>query len=188
MMNNFIFDFIWGEIEYHQKKIVDYCLDLERPNTVESEIAVYAKHNLWESKFNFLESSNESISALKCWITQICQYHVSSLNRRDYRFIITESWAHVTRKHGYHKPHYHSGSTWSGIIYIDTDKAKPGCNHWLVPFNLERKPGLDFFNDTYTVEPKPGLLVLFPSMLTHYAESYLGNKPRIVIAFNAICI
>lgn len=185
--NSLLVEFNWGEFDLHKADIIEYCLNLEKPNTVESNIAVSAKHNLWESKFNFLESNSPGVIALKLWLVQECEKYVSTINNKNYKFVITESWAHVTREGGYHLPHYHSGSTWSGIFYIGCD-GTTGKNCWQVPYNLERKPGLDFINDRFSFIPTLGKLIMFPSMITHYAESYFGKSPRIVVAFNAVCI
>ena len=186
--NSLLVEFDWGDFNIFKQPLVDYCLSQEKPNTIESNIAPHAKGNLWESQFNFLEDPNPAVMALKMWIILSCQLHISQLNRKDYKFVITESWAHVTRTNGYHLPHYHSNSTWSGIVYIDGAIDSKGKNYWLVPYNVDRKPGLEFINDQFVVTPIPGRMIMFPSMLTHYAEPYLGETPRIVLAFNAKCI
>lgn len=185
--NSVLIEFSWSDIQTHQLSIADYCLSKEKPNLIESNIAPYAKYNLWESCFNFLDSDNPSIVSLKLWIIKSCEDYINHLNRSNYKFIITDSWAHVTRMHGYHLPHYHSNSTWSGIVYIDMEYDANGKNYWIVPYNIERKPGLEFINDSFSINPIPGKMIVFPSMITHYAEPYTGDKPRIVIAFNAKC-
>ena len=47
--------------------------------------------------------------------------------------------------------------------------------------------GTQFLNNmsTVRVKPKDGMLVLFPSYLTHYQALYTGTQDRIVIAFNS---
>jgi hypothetical protein len=185
--NSLLVEFNWDDFNFYKSDIVTYCLNLEKPNTVESNIAVSAKYNLWESKFNFLESNSPSVVALKMWIIQICQQYINTLNNKNYKFIITESWAHVTREGGYHLPHSHPGATWSGIFYIDS-YGTSGKNYWQSPCNLERKPGLEFIKDTLSCVSTPGKLLLFPSMITHFAEPYLETSPRVVVAFNAVCV
>lgn len=186
--NSLLAEFVWSDFSDHRIGLINTCLTQEKPNTVESNIAPHAKYNLWESDFNFLEQDNSDISALKLWITYTCQEYINAVNNTNYRFVITDSWAHVTREGGYHLPHYHSNSTWSGIFYIDYQPNSLGRNYWSVPYNLERKPGLEFINDNFSVIPTPGRMILFPSMITHYAEPYIGKQPRILVAFNAKCI
>jgi uncharacterized protein (TIGR02466 family) len=185
--NSLLAEFSWNNFQIYQEQLVSYCLHLEKKNTIESNISVSSKHNLWESKFNFLESDDPGITELKMWIIQTCQQYINTLNNKNYKFIIAESWAHVTREGGYHLPHAHPGSTWSGIFYIDSNGTS-GKTYWQSPYSLERKPGLEFIKDTLSCVSTPGKLLLFPSMITHFAEPYLETSPRIVVAFNAACI
>jgi len=178
----------WSDFQNHQKNIVEYCLKKEKPRTIESNVAIGAKSNLWESEFNFLDSDNPSIKALKDWLLYTSQTYINNLNRTNYKFVINESWAHVTRQHGYHSPHDHISSTWSGIFHIDGELGVKGTNTWMVPYIIERKKGLEFLGgDSASTPFEPGKLILFPSALTHWAEPYEGTKPRVVVAFNGYC-
>ena len=177
----------WNDFDSNKNTIVDLCLKLEISNTIESNVAVNAKLNLWESRFDFLEKHNE-LTDLKLWLMQESAALINNFNNSNYRVVITESWAHVTRYGGYHRPHHHDNSTWSGIFYVDTEFNKGGSNNWYLPYYMERKTGLEFADDRFTVNATPGSLVLFPSMLKHDAEVYFGQLPRIAIAFNCICL
>jgi len=177
----------WDAFDTNKQAIVDLCMQLEIPNTVESNVAPNAKSNLWESKFDFLEK-HQPVSALKLWLLQETTALINSFNNSSYNAIITESWAHVTRSGGYHKPHQHNNSTWSGIFHVDTEFNKGGSNNWYLPYYMERKLGLEFADDRFTINCTPGTLILFPSMLLHDADTYYGNSPRIAIAFNCICL
>jgi len=176
----------WNEFEHYKDSIIQTCISNEKPNTIESNIAPGAKMNLWESTFDFLES-HSSINELKLWIMRESEKLINTFNNSNYRIVITESWAHVTRYSGYHSPHYHNESTWSGIFYISGENTS-GCNNWYLPYYMERKAGLEFADDRFTASCVPGRLILFPSMLLHDASTYLGNSPRIVISFNSILV
>lgn len=176
----------WTDFNLHKNQIIDTCLRHEKKNTIESNIAPASKNNLWESKFNFLEEKNELID-LKLWLTLESQALINQLNHSNYNIAITESWAHVTRNGGYHMPHYHSNSTWSGIFYIDCDTEQNG-NNWYLPYFIERKLGLDFIDNVFSSTFVPGRMILFPSMLMHDAAPYAGNSTRILIGFNLICL
>jgi hypothetical protein len=178
----------WNDFSLYKDEIVKYCLDNEKPNVVESNVATQYKHNLWESKFNFLETDNPAIIKLKVWLYSTGVGIIRELNQKNYNFIINECWAHITNNGGYHLPHSHGQSTWSGIIYIDGDNDAGGKTHWYPPIHLERKPGLDFLESDYHYQPTPGMMVMFPSALVHYVEPYTGTTPRITIAFNAFCV
>ena len=114
------------------------------------------------------------------------QIYINQKTNKNYRFVITESWAHVTDFGGYHAPHYHSHSTWSGVFYLTTTYT--GANTWYMTYN-EPKPGLEFLIDTYSICPKEGMLALFPSHILHDAQPFLEkNSPRIILSFNAVCL
>lgn len=176
----------WLDFNQHKDNIINFCLKNYKPNTIESNIAVRAKNNLWESDFSFLE--NKELSALKCWITIVLNKFVNQVNQSNYHVVLTESWAHVTNADGYHHPHRHPNSVWSGIFYIQQDDVDSGKNIFFNYYSLPKIPGYDFFCDQFEVDIVPGRLVLFPSSMLHYATSYLGTDQRIVIAFNSIIV
>jgi uncharacterized protein (TIGR02466 family) len=177
----------WAQFSSHRDAIVQTCLANEKANIVESNISPNAKHNLWESKFDFLESDS-SLTDLKLWIISESETLINNFNKSNYRLVVIESWAHVTRFGGYHSPHYHNDSTWSGIFYASTGDHSSGHNNWYLPYYMERKLGLEFADDRFSASVIPGRLILFPSMLLHDAAAYFGEDPRIVISFNSVLI
>ena len=177
-------NFTWEEFDQYENSMKDCIKQDYKENTIESDVVPTAKKNLWESNFSYLDK--EELSPLKTWLTSTCQEYVNNKNKTDYHFVITDSWAHITDQGGYHKPHYHDNSTWSGIFYLTNNTSGP--NNWYLPYYIERKPGLEFADDKFTALPKKGNLLLFPSCILHDAESLDIKEERIVIAFNAVCI
>jgi len=103
-------------------------------------------------------------------------------------------WAAVNRKGHYNSVHLHPGSTWSGVYYIDPgdiggDTPAGGQLEFVHPVPAA---GMTFFPNALTsarlVEPQAGLIILFPSYLLHSARTYLGERPRICVPFNAHAI
>jgi uncharacterized protein (TIGR02466 family) len=176
----------WKEFDQHKNAIVDLCLRQEKTNVIESNIAVDLKQNMWESNFNFL--SQPSLTELNTWMHSVTSDFVSNVNNKSHRIAITESWAHVTRPSGYHGPHRHPWSTWSGIFYVYADDPSVANNTFLNQFNMPVIPGYEFFEEEMQIEFKAGSLVIFPSTMLHYAKPYLGNDKRIVISFNSVCL
>ena len=176
----------WPDFEKHKQAIIDLCLANEKQNTVESDVGTSIKNNLWESKFDFLNGHTE-LSELNTWLTMATNDFVNVVNNREHKLGIIESWAHVTRPGGYHGPHRHPTSTWSGIFYVDADDYSDGAasNMFFNHFTMPRLPGYEFFEEQIEIQFKPGLLVIFPSTMLHYAKPYLGKDRRIVIAFNS---
>jgi uncharacterized protein (TIGR02466 family) len=176
----------WNKFDSVKDNIIQFCLGQEKPNTIESNIAVNLKNNLWESSFDFLQQSE--MLELSAWIHHTSSDFVSTINQNQHRVAITESWAHVTRPGGYHGPHRHPWSTWSGIFYVYADDEKVANNTFLNHFNMPRVAGYEFFEEEMQIEFKEGSLVIFPSTMLHYAKPYLGKDKRIVISFNSVCL
>lgn len=176
----------WSKWFDYKNQIVNYCLANYKKDVVESNVAPNAKKNLWESNFNLLD--NEEFLELKQWISQSASTAISKKNNIDLQFIITESWAHVTDYGGYHLPHHHVNSTWSGIFYVRSSCDSSGTNNWYLPYYIEPKVGLEFMYDRFSIQPEEGNLILFPSAIKHDATPYEQQDQRICISFNGVCI
>jgi len=101
------------------------------------------------------------------------------------------AWANVNRDGNYNTLHVHAGSHWSVVYCVAMGEPEPGH-----PFNgrLElrdprpgavhgRLPGF-LFGRGITVDPKPGLIVVFPAWLEHWVHPFHGAGERISIAVN----
>jgi uncharacterized protein (TIGR02466 family) len=100
--------------------------------------------------------------------------------------IRAEGWAVVYHQGGSHRQHTHHDSVFSGTYYIETGGVGPDAGHLQLldprPAAVARRasPGV------YAVQPKPGLLVGFPSWLPHSVQATLHDGgTRICIAWNA---
>lgn len=104
------------------------------------------------------------------------------------------AWANVSRRGARNASHVHSherDTIWSGIYYVDAGEhlsaaAASGLTKFEdrsgVPQEILRDPNP--FQREISVEPRPGLMVLFSSMLWHRVEPFAGDGSRITIAFN----
>jgi len=112
---------------------------------------------------------------------------------------IVSVWANVNGPGDSNFCHYHPGSFWSGTYYVDdggtvADPTLGGGFEILDPRGpapAMSTPTLAFAGEgglsagmTETIEPRPGLLLLFPSWLQHQVRPYRGAGQRISIAFN----
>ena len=157
---------------------------------------------LFESRFDLFKWTEEPVvhlarfchSALSSLIRKVTSYdreRLASL-RFDYH-----AWFHVTRKGGYQTLHNHQNASWSGIFCVDPgDMVEDRPDSGLVRFHDPRFCSW-FYSDAgnlglempwthggYDVTHRPGRLVLFPSFLMHEILPYVGERPRIVVAFN----
>ncbi len=102
-----------------------------------------------------------------------------------------EGWASINRDRGYHVPHTHPGSHWSGVYYVaagEPDPAYPASGR--IAFQDPRSaamtqsiPGFDF-GQSRTIAPEPGMLLLFPAWMPHMVHPFYGQGARIAISFN----
>lgn len=104
--------------------------------------------------------------------------------------VSVDAWANINQRGDSNMPHIHGGSAWSGVYYVATD-ARPEAAGKLV-FSDPRTAALMLthpfnpFNATSLIQvvPVAGMMLVFPSFLSHYVEVYQGDVPRISIAFN----
>jgi len=113
--------------------------------------------------------------------------------KRKYQFQITNSWVMKHQKGDFSHAHAHENSLISGVYYVETYEnsgpilfSKPYKEMNLFPaffgWEFERR---DILNaDVWPVLPKNGMLVLFPSHLTHSVEPSQADADRYCVAFN----
>ena len=157
---------------------------------IESNVAPNIKHNLIESKFNFLNGDALIVKDTKNWIDGCIKQTINTIQMEsiDYDITYKESWYHVTKTNGMHESHIHPGCSWCGIYYLQSGDLGSGETVFENPVKstyIDR--GNLYLNNMsqYRVKPQDGLLVIFPSFLSHYQAMYKGTEDRIVVAFNA---
>lgn len=110
-----------------------------------------------------------------------------------------QAWANVNGPGDANIAHYHAGSFWSGTYYVDdggctADPSLGGAFEMIDPRGAAPAmyaPTVRFAGEdgqsagsAETIEPRPGLLFLFPSWLMHQVRPYRGAGLRISVAFN----
>jgi tetratricopeptide (TPR) repeat protein len=107
---------------------------------------------------------------------------VRSRNSGDYAF--QGMWSVRLPPGGYHINHVHPQGWLSSACYVETvePKDKEGWIKFGEP-GLKTSPALA---PEHFVEPKPGLLVLFPSYMWHGTVPFTGEKSRLTFAFDLI--
>jgi len=158
--------------------------------------------DLFESRFDLFRWPDEPVRKLAGWCHGQLASLVQDLNRYDaaamgsLRFDY-HAWFHITRRHGYQGQHNHPNASWSGIFCVHPGDAPPDRqDSGLVRFH-DPRTHIDMYSDAgnrdlrmpYAVgtcdwRHRRGQLVIFPSYLRHEIYPYLGDRPRIVVAFN----
>ncbi len=102
-----------------------------------------------------------------------------------------DGWANVNATGAANRAHVHGGSFWSAVYYVRVGRGEGGglvLHDPRMPALRMHAPSLRF-NDCgsevfASLQPKAGLMVLFPAWLSHAVEPWRGDEPRISIAMN----
>ncbi len=113
-----------------------------------------------------------------------------------------EMWANVSRKGAANQYHFHPGSFWSAVAYIDDGyegDADPALGGELqlqdprMPMIRMTAPDLRILdaqgqamNTEVQLRPKTGMIVMFPSWLQHAVRPFHGSGTRISVAINLV--
>ena len=104
---------------------------------------------------------------------------------------ITDCWANVCRRGENHRAHVHPNNVLSGVYYAC---APQGCGHIvfddprpqakvLLPNVTELNP---LNSHEFRIEPATGMLIMFPSWLTHRVTVSKSAEERVSISFNVM--
>lgn len=147
----------------------------------------------WRSRNDLFHWAVPEVKEIGSWILDCARQIIEASVRPD-RFrgkISVVGWATVCGTGNYNAPHIHPESAWSGVYYIDAgdpDRTIPmsSCLELLDPRSAAgggSVPG-DPFGHPVRIPPQAGLLIFFPSWLTHWVHPHSGSRERIAISFN----
>lgn len=109
------------------------------------------------------------------------------LNNRNLQL---EGWANVNPQHAYNQIHTHDRFDLSGVYYVkvpERSRRDSGVIQFLNP-SYRGGPYSDLFNamnpQNFTMRPKPGQLIVFPSAMPHWVTPNEEGEERISLAFN----
>ncbi|MFJ3486343.1 TIGR02466 family protein [Pseudomonas sp. NPDC090202] len=105
------------------------------------------------------------------------------------------AWANINLHGHSNRLHGHPGAYWSAVYWVDAgDEHQGGELEFLDPRGLTpslahphlrmRIEGCLDAGFMKNITPRAGTLLMFPSWLLHSVSPYLGQRPRISVAFN----
>lgn len=159
--------------------------------------------DVFESTFDLFGWPDPPVQQLARECHRVLYHLVGSLNGYTEKEMATfdftyHAWFHVTRRGGYQSIHYHPNASWSGIYCVrvgDTveDRPESGAVKFYDPRGatfMHTDPGNERLDPRFGTTPvylthEEGQLVVFPASLMHEVLPYLGERERIVAAFNA---
>ena len=92
-------------------------------------------------------------------------------------------WVNLLKSGGHHSGHIHPHSIISGTLYVEAPKGSGSIRFEdpRLPMMMAAPPRPDSF---VTVEPRPGLLLMWESWLRHEVLPGAGKGERLSISFN----
>ena len=136
---------------------------------------------------SFLQALQEPIEQYRQHIGSSSAHPMTVRNRGQ--VVMTGCWSVRLGKEGYHVNHVHPEGWISSAYYaevppeVDDTEAKSG---W-IKFGEPRFPVPGATAGKY-VQPKVGMLVLFPSYMWHGTMPIHGSQPRMTVAYDAVCM
>lgn len=100
-------------------------------------------------------------------------------------------WININGKNHYNAPHTHPAAVISGVFYVRVPEDSgnivfmhPALNLLERDWSKRQNRDTGHNSETFMMQPKENLLLLFPSWVNHSVESNQNDENRISISFN----
>jgi len=130
--------------------------------------------------------AHEIINAARCYLDGIGWHENADL--------VMESWLNLNPYSTWHGAHEHFDSLMSGVVWLQTNQDSGAHFVFIEPNSVKTQIFLqysdvklkdnEFNRSTYTINPKSGEGVIFPSWMTHQVLPNKSKEYRYSIAFN----
>ena len=183
----------WPDSETLNAELRQVILDKEKDN----DGVVKSNVGGWHSATNFFAGEQDCVRTLKMRVQNLVidlmrAITVAPEGARTFNFR-TDGWANVSRDGDYNNVHNHPNCLWSGVYYVAEGKPDPDRpnNGKLELFDPRAGVNMIFIENTmlhgrYTIDPIPGLMVVFPAWLQHMVHPFFGKGERISVSFNVL--
>ncbi|MDJ0937285.1 MAG: TIGR02466 family protein [Kiloniellales bacterium] len=154
----------------------------------------------WQSSWDFAEwggpAGQQVLGAARHVANQLTSDRQGQKRKIDWKI---NAWANINRDGHGNEFHTHPGAFWSGSYYVDdggvgADPSLGGQFEIQDPRGVAPAmyaPGLAFAipggqscGASEVVSPRSGMILMFPSWLSHAVRPYTGGGTRISVAFN----
>ncbi|MDE2051171.1 MAG: tetratricopeptide repeat protein [Gammaproteobacteria bacterium] len=149
-----------------------------------------------ETTQDLTRSSDAAVRALfQAFAAPIARYldHIGKgtdpLRRRNSgRWRFNGSWSVRLRNCGFHMTHVHPRGWISSAFYVELPDvmAEARTDEGVLSFGRPGILTIPPLEPEYSVRPKPGMLVLFPSYFWHGTVPFESRQPRLTVAFDAV--
>lgn len=134
-------------------------------NVLDLDLCSYLKQNILESSIKFTKQEMK--------------------HKNDFR--ITTSWITNTLPNQKSDRHNHNNCYYSGVVYLDTCESCGDLQFQDLSnkrFQLEFEEYNLYNSSSWSIKPRNGLIVIFPSEIFHEVLKNNSNRNRMSIAFN----
>jgi uncharacterized protein (TIGR02466 family) len=186
---------LFSKVVYLKHTNID-CKKILHLNNEETSISGELKDK--NKKYLSLASNNKKVldqlkykNLKKQVMKEFYEYSHEILNYKNNKFKMTTSWFTKSNRNQESIYHNHNNCMFSGVLYLKIDKNSGGIN-FNNPENIrfQLKPTkYDILNARdFTIEPKIGNIIFFPSEMHHKILPNNSNEERISLAFNFLPI
>jgi uncharacterized protein (TIGR02466 family) len=126
-------------------------------------------------------------------LAKLLNRHAAAFAREcafNYKPKLDSLWVNLLRGPGHHSAHIHPHSVLSGTLYIEVPKGSGSIRFedprlpMMMAAPTRREDAPQDLRSFVTVEPRPGLLLLWESWLRHEVLPGTGRAERLSISFN----
>jgi uncharacterized protein (TIGR02466 family) len=177
-------------------EICEYLLSLRATMPGES----LANRGGWHSSGNLFGPEYRQFPGMRDAITRaLSQYFAEAFGYRREIPLAVSGWTVINRAGDYNVPHNHAANLLSGALYLSVPEGMRGgainfqdprlnlnANETEGMRRLQVKP--PWMGTRFSVQPSAGEIIVFPSWLNHWVDSFQCDQPdavRIVISFNS---
>jgi len=174
------------------------CFDILQPYLIDwiynykkqTDGVIISNRGGWQSPSDFWHQQ----SFLQ-YYNYLCTHIFQSINFYNLKLKISNMWININQKGDYNVEHDHPNSILSGVLWIKCPENCGGLQFnssksFLESYLLQNADD-DFrretnYYNTFTITPKNGVILLFPSHMRHSVEENTSNEDRISISFNLV--
>ncbi len=147
----------------------------------------------WHSDTRMLEWAGEPMRRLVARIVDLADANTEDLRAQEKgrRGWVLEAWANVSQAGASNVAHTHPSCFWSAVFYVKVGEGEGGeilFHDPRLPYLNMHAPDLRFRHfgpeQEMALRPSMGMLLLFPSWLSHSVLPWSGEEPRISVAVN----
>lgn len=182
----------------HNEQLAALIRDLEKQHAQVTQ----SNRGGWQSEKTLQTLDSETVRTLLARIHQALACMMRALDKTaaidagpaDFEVV---AWGNINRNADYNKLHFHVGGFWSGVYYASVPPGATG-DQGAISFrnptpaallaNVIRCPAAlrKAFRHELTIQPEPGMLLLFPSWLEHAVAPHLTPSERISVGFDIV--